>query len=826
MKKTALVLLVLFFVCALQAQDILHLYHGSNVVFEKAVSEIDSIHFQGNVSVFSYSNDYMTFSTSEVDSITFSSDSIMTGDEIYITWNGNSATVINPLASSGVNITQNGAEITVNVTSSQQDIVYHLSGSSSDGYLYITPNKRFTLSLEGLSLTNSVGPAIDVLVDNKANIVLASNTQNYLSDGTGNVKKAALQGKGELVFTGSGTLTVNGYKRNGIHSDDYVQINSGNIIVASAVADGIHCDYFIMNGGSLDVTSSDDGIDGDTGFLEVNAGTITVNVSADDAKGMKCDSIITINGGSINVTSSGDQSKAIKSGQNMYINGGEITVNATGTYVSETTSEGVDLSYCTGIKVGGSLFVTGGTTTVTCPSSNAGGKAVNSDGNITISDGVLNLTATGACNKYLVTGSTYDSYSSTCMKSDSSITISGGTITAIAGGRAISCDGNYTQSGGKITASTSAEGFTVMGSGTSCTDGFAAACLTVDGNIAIQAGGFSGTSTGKGGRGIKGDGTFTLGTVGGTDSLTVVYVTTSGAPVNVSSSGGGGWPGGGGSSSDYWKGLPKGVRIEGNLTINSGHLQSYCSQTSGSTTGEAIETKASLYINGGYVEANAYDDAINANSYIQVTGGHVWAYARGNDAIDCNSSRIDISGGTLIVRGSEVAIDDNGDHGGRVYITGGTLILIGGNMGTTEATPSLSGQKGVTLGSNSGGGGWPGGGGSSSGATLATNGFCLKNSSGAEIITFKWPSFTGSGFENVAMPAAMSDSNHDSAVPYPGEIKSPTVNNGIYLSSPSIQSGTYTYYTSPTISGGTNWHGLYSGATVTTSGNGTSVSAQ
>ena len=813
MKKFTFLLLALSVLVTSKAQELLHLYHGNNVIYEKSLDEIDSIHFVSGVSIFNYNQDYMTFPIQDIDSITFSNDSLMNGNDIYITWNGSTVDIINPLANDGVNITNNGAKVTVAATSTIQDIVYHLSGTTSDGYLYITPNKRFTLSLEGVNITNSEGPAIDVLLDKKVTVVLANNSQNYLTDNAANPKKAAFQSKSELIFNGSGTLTVNGYKRNGIHSDDYVIINSGNIVVTSAVADGIHCDYFVMNGGTANITASGDGVDGDTGFLEINNGTLTVNVGTADSKGLKCDSIITINGGNITVNNSGDQSKGIKSGKEMFINGGTITVNATGTYVSETTDDGVDLSYCTGIKTGGDLYITNGEITVVCSSNNAGGKAISSDSSITITGGIINLTATGACNKYLVTGSTYDSYASVCLKSNKDMNISGGTITATAGGRAISCDGNYTQTGGKVVTSTNAAGFTVMGTGTSCTDGFAPACLKADGNIAITSGGFSGTSTGKGGRGLVADGTLTVGSTGIADSLTVVYVTTSGAPVNASSSGGGGWPGGGGSSSDYWKGLPKGVKIEGNITVNSGHLQSYCSQTSGSTTGEGIETKASLYINGGYVEANSYDDAINASNYIQINGGYVWAYARGNDGMDCNGTRIDINGGTVIVRGTEVAMDDNGDHGGRLYITGGTIVLIGGNMGTTEATPSVTGQKGVTLGS-SGGGGWPGGGGGSGGSTLATNGFCLKNSSATNILTFKWPTFSGSGFDNISLPRGINDTEEINA------------NSGIYVSSPAIQSGTYTYYTSPSISGGTNWHGLYNDANVTTSGNGTSVTAQ
>ena len=182
MKRVFSAILFLTFVMSLPAQEILHLYNGSSVIFEKSVSEIDSIHFQGSQSIFNLGNSYQTFPISIVDSITFSNESLL-GDEIYITWNGNNVNIINPYANNGVNITNDGAKVTVTVTSSVQDIVYHLSGSSSDGYLYITPNKRFTLSMEGLSLTNNDGPAIDILVDKKTNVILANGSQNFLNDG-------------------------------------------------------------------------------------------------------------------------------------------------------------------------------------------------------------------------------------------------------------------------------------------------------------------------------------------------------------------------------------------------------------------------------------------------------------------------------------------------------------------------------------------------------------------------------------------------------------------------------------------------------------------
>ena len=53
-------------------------------------------------------------------------------------------------------------------------------------------------------------------------------------------------------------------------------LNSGNIAVSSAVADGIHCDWFIMNNGTLHITASGDGIDSDEGFVEINGGDLFV----------------------------------------------------------------------------------------------------------------------------------------------------------------------------------------------------------------------------------------------------------------------------------------------------------------------------------------------------------------------------------------------------------------------------------------------------------------------------------------------------------------------------------------------------------------------
>lgn len=833
--KTKIFALFLLVVCSfsLSAQQrVIKVFGGGAVLFQKPTAEMDSIKSDGSTLFFHYDGGSLSFLRSDVDSVTFADIQDVGGDTadvdttsmVTVEWNNGNVTVTNPYANQGLTIMINGETVVASSSAGIADIVYRLKGSSTNGSFAISTDKKFVLLLDGLNLASSVGPAIFVASDYRCLVHLADGTVNSLADGPSNNGKGALQSVGRFVIQGGGTLNVLGNVKHGIQSSGSTTITSGVLNILGAVKDGMNVDNFIMQGGTVNVVSSGDGIDGDQGYIDISGGELTITCSGDDAKGLGCDSSLNVSGGEITVTVTGSQSKAIKTKENMTVSGGSIEVHADGTVVMEESGSGYDPSFCTGIKVNGVLRVFDGSLDVSCSSSNSGGKAISCDGDIFISGGTISLTATGGCVKYLDPTGVYTSYSSTCLKSDANITVSGGQLTAVAGGRAISADGNYTQTGGNVITSTNAVGFTTIGSGTSCTDGFASACLKSDGHIQMLQGSFSGTSTGKGGRGIVGDSTLTIGTIGAADSLLHIYVTTSGAPVNASS--GGGWPGGGGGSSDYWKGLPKGIKIQDTIRIYSGVLQSYCSQTSGSTTGEALESKSAIIIYGGVVETNAYDDAINAGTYLEINNGKVWAYSRGNDAIDCNGTTIYINGGTIVCRGSETGFDDNADRGGHMYVTGGTIVAVGGNMGAIEGTPTVTNQKYLVLSSSSGGG-WPGGGGG--GSTLATNGFCVKNNDATEeILTFKWTNASGNGFQMSASLPEADPRDNNMVCKLPADIVgggSKAV-SGIFITTPDVQSGTYRYYTSPTITGGTNWHGIYDGATVTTSGNGTTTTAR
>lgn len=888
MKRIFVLLLVALFslrFVSAQEQRIIF-YNGSNPIHTQLVNNIDSVSFVNNIS--SVHNNVgepnFQFPVVGIDSIVFATENVQidTGDVIFITYSGNSVSVINPWASRGVAVTSNGANVVVNAASGTQDIVYYLSGSTASGSLLMNSDRRFNLVMHGVSIVNPSGAAIKVLDDVKVSVTLEG--ESSLADGgDGSTHKAAFDSEGQIVFSGNGALNVTGNVKHGVFSNDYIRILSGDFKVAAAVTDAFHADYFQMYTGSLDIDNAKTGIDGDRGFIEIAGGSIDISVAAADGKGMVCDSTVLVTGGTIDLTLTGGQSKGVKAGRGITLSGGVVTINGSGATVVTDN----DPSHCTGLKSDADINIgDGANLTVTMSSAAAGGKCINADGNVFISGGMLDLSVAGSGGTYTNVSGQSDSYSAACVKSnglievnggeiilvvsgtdgkgfsaDNGITINGGEISLtltgnvskglksdgamlVAGGTldinangstvvtsgnpayctGIKSDGTFTATGGTMnitcgsgntggrcissTGDMLVEGGTMIlktqGNGTtytsgSTTDAYGPVCIKADGDLTVNGGIIDCQSTGTGGRGIKVDGSTTIGTLDGDNSLIDIDIMTSGAPVGGSGGGGGGWWPGGGSSSNYCK--PKGLKCLGNITVNSGHLSAYCAQTSGDPTGEAIESKAKITINGGFVEANAYDDAINSAAGFEVTGGYVWAYARGNDGIDNNGTSVaaatNLLGGVIIAAGTEEAIDANIDRGGSFYINGATVIGYyansQGGMGIFDNPTYQNGQKYLSP------------------SITSVGNYCIRNSSGTPVMIYAHPgTVSGSGFMD----------STDGLRPPPGG------GSRFVFTSPQVTSGTYTLYSNPTISGGDVWHGLYIGASATTSGAGTSLSAQ
>ena len=424
------------------AQERVIFYSGSVPVHTQYIENVDSVNFVNGISIVhnNIGETNFQFPVIGIDSIVFSDEEtqVDTGEIIYITYAGSAVSVINPWANRGVTVTTSGADVTVNAVSGTQDIIYYLSGTTSDGSLTISSDHRFNMTLDGVSITNPTGAAIKSLLDEK--ITLTLKNTSTLADGATSTDKAPFDSRGQIIISGNGTLNLNGTVKHGLFSADYIRMLSGTVNVTGAANDGIHSnDYVEIFGGTITVNNAKSGIDGGSRYLHISGGTITVNSSVADGKGLKSDSVVTISGGTINLTMSGDYSKGIKAGTDIDIQGGSITINGSGA----TVVTAGDPSHCAGLKSNGNTIITHltGSTNVhiTMTNAAAGGKAINADGDVVINGGTIELSVAGAGGNYTDTNNTANTYSSHCIKTNGGITVNGGNLTLTAAGKDRKC---------------------------------------------------------------------------------------------------------------------------------------------------------------------------------------------------------------------------------------------------------------------------------------------------------------------------------------------------------------------------------------------------
>lgn len=301
---------------------------------------------------------------------------------IQIAFSATTTAITNPLAGNGVVVTAVGGQVTVESTVSK--VAYQVSGTIADGCLKIYSEKKFILILDNVDITNNSGPAINIQSGKTAFVILEginslTDASTYSDIPSDEDAKGTFFSEGQLVFSGTGSLSVAGKYKHGIVSDDYIRIIEGNITVSEAKKDALHAnDYIIVDNGVLDLSADSDGIDCEEGYIILNEGDFTLDV-ADDGIVASYDiteetepdesitPYVTINGGIFNITTSegeGIESKSILTineglfeiyayddGLNaieaMYINGGKL-------YVKSTNNDAIDSN--------GPITITGGIT--------------------------------------------------------------------------------------------------------------------------------------------------------------------------------------------------------------------------------------------------------------------------------------------------------------------------------------------------------------------------------------------------------------------------------------------------------------------------------
>ena len=358
--------------------------------------------------------------------------------------------------------TTNGITVTSAVDAK---VRYNLSGKLG-GTLTVASAVVYQLYLDGVTISPTAGPALDLESTQKVFIVTAAGSTNTLSDASTRsmTMKAALYGKGAMIFSGHGTLNVAGSYKHAVFSNDYIRVQGGTLNVTVSAKDAIR---------------SVNGFIFDDGVLTVSA---TGTTTGDESKGIKVEGsettgigkgYIVINGGYITVTSVG---KAISAGWDIdedatttttsddpspyvVINNGVIVITATGTpyeYVSNGTTVSCSPE---GIEAKTALTINSGYLLV-----NTTDDALNAGKAITINGG------------YVYTASSAND----AIDSNGTLTITGGVIVAIGASvpeGAFDCDQNtFTITGGTFvgiggatstpTTSTCKQNAVILGSGT------------------------------------------------------------------------------------------------------------------------------------------------------------------------------------------------------------------------------------------------------------------------------------------------------------------------------------------------------------------------
>ena len=318
-------------------------------------------------------------------------DTTVTDNQVGVVYSGTSAAVtVAGNVAQYITASVSGAHVNIEQsTDLAQEITYKLSGTSTDGEFYMSGSYKATLELNGLTLTNSTpvssGAAIHIQNGKRINIKVVEGTTNTLTDAASGSQKGCLYVKGHAEFKQKGTLNVYGNVKHAIKAGEYITVKNATINVKSAAGDGINCaQFFAMESGKVSISgTSDDGIqcdlegtestgettdheDEDSGNIYIAGGTLTIDVTATAAKGIKCEGDMQISGGSITVTTSGS---------------GEW----------DSTDQETKAAAC--MSADGSISISGGELNLT--STGSGGKGIKCDDTLIISDGTVTVKTTG-----------------------------------------------------------------------------------------------------------------------------------------------------------------------------------------------------------------------------------------------------------------------------------------------------------------------------------------------------------------------------------------------------------------------------------------------
>ena len=272
----------------------------------------------------------------------------------------------------------------INLTS---EGVYLISGTANNVTIYIEAGStdKVQIILDNLSITNESVPCIYV---KSADKVFVSQTGTNTLKVTGtfaadeNNANAVIFSKQDIIFNGTGTLNIESSK-NAITGKDDVKIASGTYNIKSEAVAIRANDSIRIADGNITLNAGTDGLhaenntDDSKGYVFICGGNIKIEATDDCIHG---GSVVQIDDGIIDL----EGAEGIE-GTYIQINGGTFRINATGDGINAgSKSESYQVM----------IEISGGNITIVMESGDTDG--IDSNGDIKISGGTINITGSGA----------------------------------------------------------------------------------------------------------------------------------------------------------------------------------------------------------------------------------------------------------------------------------------------------------------------------------------------------------------------------------------------------------------------------------------------
>lgn len=352
------------------------------------------------------------------------------------------------LAGQGATVSGEGAAVEGTAVTITAAGTYVVTGELMAGSLVVNAGDqdKVQIVLDGASIRNEAGPALNIQQADKVFVTLAAGSQNTLADGASyelaegeDEPNAALYSKADLTINGTGALTVEGNYRHGVNSKDDLVVTGGAITV-TAKEDGLRGkDCVKVADGSFAITAGGDGVksnndeDPTRGFVSIDGGTFAVEAGDE---GFQAATYLRLAGGDAQIKAA---DHALRSDVEAAMSGGTYVVEAGGKGMNPETKFTMD---------GGTFTVAG------CEEGIEAQEVIVNDGelNITASDDGINAAVAERSDE------TAEAAVATNASEDCLIQINGGMVTVDAGGDGLDSNGYVEVNGGVVLASGSAGG--------------------------------------------------------------------------------------------------------------------------------------------------------------------------------------------------------------------------------------------------------------------------------------------------------------------------------------------------------------------------------